>query len=75
LKTEFVKNEGLTPFANEFEGTVRSAMYAGSIVKYTVDIEGKQIIVDQFDPINEGIHGIGDKCKVILPQKVHILKK
>lgn len=64
------------PFGvNEFEGIVRNAMYAGSIVKYTVDIEGKQIIVDQFDPINEGIHGIGDKCKVILPQKVHILKK
>ena len=61
--------------SNELEGIVKSTMYAGSIVKYTVDIKGKQLIVDQFDPINEGIYGIGDRCKVILPQKVHILKK
>ncbi len=60
---------------NEFRGVIKNAMYAGSMVKYTVDIQGKQMVVDQFDPITLGIHGIGDKCTVILPQKVHILMK
>jgi len=60
---------------SEFKGIIKSAMYEGSIVKYTVDIEGKEIIIDQFDPINQGIHGTGEKCTVVFPHKVHILKE
>lgn len=66
---------GKTMEANEFRGVIKNAMYAGSMVKYTVDIQGKQMVIDQFDPITLGIHGMGDKCTVILPQKVHILMK
>jgi iron(III) transport system ATP-binding protein len=58
---------------NEFKGIIKSAMYGGSVVKYTVDINGKQLIVDQFDPITQGIYQIGEKCTVILPTKMHIL--
>jgi ABC-type Fe3+/spermidine/putrescine transport system ATPase subunit len=58
---------------NEFDGRVRSFMYAGSMVKYVIDIGNKQVITDQFDPINEGLHGVGDRCCVTLPQKVHVL--
>ncbi len=66
---------GKTIEANEFMGTIKNVMYTGSMVKYSVDIQGKQVVIDQFDPITLGIHGIGDKCTVILPQKVHILMK
>jgi ABC-type Fe3+/spermidine/putrescine transport system ATPase subunit len=60
---------------NELKGIIKSAMYGGSMVKYTVDIQGKRIIVDQFDPITLGIYGIGDKCMVIFPKNVHILTR
>ena len=70
----------IAPFAeaagtNTFKGIVRNAMYAGSMVKYTVDIQGKQMVVDQFDPITLGIYTIGEKCTVIFPHKAHILVK
>ncbi len=60
--------------ANEFEGRVKSFMYGGSMVKYVLDIGGIQLIADQFDPINEGLHGIGERCCISLPQNVHLLK-
>ncbi|MEI7670551.1 MAG: ABC transporter ATP-binding protein [Syntrophales bacterium] len=60
--------------ANEFEGRVKSFMYGGSMVKYILDIGGIQLIADQFDPINEGLRGIGERCCVSLPQNVHLLK-
>lgn len=59
---------------NEFEGRVKSFMYGGSMVKYVLEIGGWQLIADQFDPINEGLHGIGERCCVSLPQSVHLLK-
>jgi len=70
-----IGSSGKATGVNEFKGIIKTAMYGGSIVKYTVDIQGKQIIIDQFDPITLGIHGIGDKCSVMLPQNAHILKR
>ena len=61
--------------ANEFEGRVKSFMYGGSMVKYVLEIGSIQLIADQFDPINEGLHGIGERCCVSLPQSVHLLKE
>jgi len=60
---------------NTFKGTIISSMYAGSTIKYTLDIQGKEIIIDQYDPSNLGIHKIGEKVTVTLPKKVHILKR
>ncbi|MBA7690276.1 Vitamin B12 import ATP-binding protein BtuD [subsurface metagenome] len=60
---------------NEFKCTIKTSMYAGSTIKYTVDIQGKDIVIDQYDPSNLGVHEIGDKMVVTLPQNVHILKK
>lgn len=59
---------------NKFEGTIKVAMYAGSTVKYTVDIQGKKIVIDQYDPISRGICEIGEKVMVTLPKHVHVLK-
>jgi iron(III) transport system ATP-binding protein len=60
--------------SNEFEGRVISFMYGGSMIKYVLEIGGRQLIADQFDPINEGLHTIGERCCVTLPQNVHLLK-
>jgi len=60
---------------NEFKSTVITSMYGGSTIKYTVDIQGKNIVIDQFDPSNVGIFPIGEKVTVGIPQNVHILKK
>ena len=60
---------------NEYMGVVKSAMYEGSMVKYRVEVHGKLIIIDQFDPINQGFYQMGEECVVTLPQRVHILKK
>jgi ABC-type Fe3+/spermidine/putrescine transport system ATPase subunit len=61
--------------ANEYKGVVKSTMYEGSMVKYRVEVNGKLIIIDQFDPINQGFYAMGAECMVTLPQRVHILKK
>lgn len=58
---------------NEFHGRVKTMMYAGSMVKYVVEIGNTRIIIDQFDPINEGMQEVGAECCVIMPQKVHLL--
>lgn len=60
---------------NKFKGTVSSAMYAGSTAKYRVDIQGRQLIIDEYNPIERGLYHTGDKVMVVLPQHVHILKK
>jgi len=60
---------------NEFPARIKSAMYGGSMVKYVLDLKGVTIIVDQFDPINSGLFLVGERCCVVLPKKVHLLKE
>ena len=60
---------------NEFKSTVITSMYGGSTIKYTVDVQAKDIVIDNFDPINVGIFEIGEKVSITIPQNVHILKK
>jgi len=60
---------------NKFKGTIKSIMYAGSTVKYVVDIEGKDLFIDQYDPATLGIRRMGDKVVVTIPQNVHVLKE
>jgi iron(III) transport system ATP-binding protein len=60
--------------ANAFRGRIRNVEYAGSTVKYTVDVQGTDVIVDQYDPTTHGIHRIGESVAIELPREVHILK-
>ena len=60
---------------NKFKGTIKSIMYAGSTVKYVVDIEGRDLFIDQYDPTTLGIRRMGDKVVVTIPRNVHILKE
>jgi spermidine/putrescine ABC transporter ATP-binding subunit len=60
--------------ANAFHGRIRNVEYAGSTVKYTVDVQGTDVIVDQYDPTSHGIHSIGEPVAIELPRDVHILR-
>lgn len=60
---------------NEFKSTVVTSMYGGSTIKYTVDVQGKHIVIDQYDPSHAGIFEIGEKVTITIPQNVHILRK
>lgn len=59
---------------NTFAGSIRSVMYAGSTVKYTVDVAGKALIVDEYDPTTHGIRRMGERVVAEIPRNVHILK-
>lgn len=59
---------------NSFVGSIRSVMYAGSTVKYTVDVGGKALIVDEYDPTTHGIRRMGERVVAEIPRNVHILK-
>jgi len=60
---------------NEFHCKIKTSMYGGSTIKYTVDIQGKDMVIDQYDPSNLGLFNIGEKVIITIPQNVHILKK
>jgi len=60
---------------NGFKGTVASVTYAGSTVKYVVDIDGKDLTIDEYDPTTHGMRRMGDKVMVTIPQNVHVLKE
>jgi len=59
---------------NSFPGSIRSVMYAGSTVKYTVAVGGKDLIVDEYDPTTHGIRGMGERVVAEIPRNVHILR-
>jgi spermidine/putrescine ABC transporter ATP-binding subunit len=61
--------------ANIFHGYVDSSMYAGSLVKYVVDIGGGKMIVDQYNPRDAGLFKEGDKVAVMVPRNIHVLKR
>lgn len=70
-----IESSGEAKGVNRFKGAIKSTMYAGSMVKYTVEIQGKDIVIDQYDPSGLGIHEIGSEVVVTLPQKIHILQR
>ena len=61
--------------ANTFPGYVESLMYAGSLVKYVVNIAGGKMIVDQYNPRDAGLFREKDKVAVTIPRNLHALKR
>lgn len=59
---------------NAFAGSIRSVMYAGSTVKYTVEVAGKDLIVDEYDPTSHGTRRMGERVVAEIPRNVHILR-
>jgi spermidine/putrescine ABC transporter ATP-binding subunit len=61
--------------ANTFLGYIESLMYAGSLVKYVVNIAGGKMIVDQYNPRDTGLFREKDKVAVTLPRNIHVLTR
>ncbi|HIJ55073.1 MAG TPA: ABC transporter ATP-binding protein [Deltaproteobacteria bacterium] len=61
--------------ANTFHGVIESFMYAGSLVKYTVKVEDREMIVDQYNPKDATKFQRGDKITITVPRTTHALKK
>ncbi len=58
---------------NEIEGIVKSSMYAGSTIRYTINLKTREVIVDSYDPANIGTYTIGEKVLVVFPKKNHMI--
>ena len=68
------RSDGLTQ-QNTFNGIIESFMYAGNFVKYTIKIEDKEMIVDQYNPKDTVKFKRGDQVKITVPQSTHVLSK
>ncbi len=60
---------------NTFHGTVESHMYAGNLAKYTVKIEDRMVIVDQYNPRDSDHFKERDNVAVTVPRNIHVLKR
>ena len=60
---------------NILEGIVESFMYIGSIVRYTITVGGRTLYLDEADPQYLGIFKEGEKVKLILKDRIHMLKE
>jgi ABC-type Fe3+/spermidine/putrescine transport system ATPase subunit len=58
---------------NIFQGEVEIGMYVGSLVKYTVQVKGERIIIDQSNPRETGLFRTNDKIYLSIPENIHLL--
>jgi ABC-type Fe3+/spermidine/putrescine transport system ATPase subunit len=58
---------------NVFQGEVEIGMYVGSLTKYTVDVKGEKIIIDQSNPRETGLFKTGQKIYLSIPENLHLL--
>ena len=65
----------ITDTDNVIEGRVVTAMYIGSIMRYTVNAGNHTIYVDESDPQYSGILQEGSQAKLILKKRIHMLKE
>jgi ABC-type Fe3+/spermidine/putrescine transport system ATPase subunit len=59
---------------NIFQGEVDIGMYVGSLTKYTVQVKGEKIIIDQSNPRETGLFKTNEKIYLSIPENIHILK-
>ena len=60
---------------NVFEGEVDIGMYVGSLTKYTVQVGGERIIIDQSNPRETGLFKTKEKIYLSVPENIHVLLK
>jgi hypothetical protein len=58
---------------NVFLGEVEIGMYVGSLVKYTVQVKGEKIIIDQSNPRETGLFKPKEKVYLSIPENIHLL--
>jgi ABC-type Fe3+/spermidine/putrescine transport system ATPase subunit len=60
---------------NVFQGNVEIGMYVGSLAKYTVQVKGEKIIIDQSNPRETGVFNTNEKIYLSIPENIHVLRK
>jgi len=60
---------------NLFPGEVEIGMYVGSLAKYTVQLKGERIIIDQPNPRETGVFKTNEKIYLSLPENIHLLTR
>ena len=60
---------------NVFQGEIEIGMYVGSLAKYTVQVRGEKIIIDQSNPRETGLFKNGEKIYISVPETIHLLMK
>jgi ABC-type Fe3+/spermidine/putrescine transport system ATPase subunit len=60
---------------NIFQGEVEIGMYVGSLSKYTVQVKGERIIIDQANPRETGVFKTNEKVYLSIPDNIHLLMK
>jgi spermidine/putrescine ABC transporter ATP-binding subunit len=60
---------------NTFHGMVSNYMYAGNLVKYTVRLGDKELVIDQYNPKDSIHYRRGDRVSFFIPETVHALKR
>jgi spermidine/putrescine ABC transporter ATP-binding subunit len=64
----------VTHAANEIEGLVEGAMYIGSVMRFNVTAGDQTVYVDEADPQYRGMFQEGQRVKLILKKRIHMLK-
>jgi ABC-type Fe3+/spermidine/putrescine transport system ATPase subunit len=59
---------------NLIEGLVEGAMYIGSVVRFTIAAGDQTLYVDEADPQYRGMFQEGQRVKLILRKRIHMLK-
>jgi ABC-type Fe3+/spermidine/putrescine transport system ATPase subunit len=60
---------------NIFQGEVEIGMYVGSLAKYTVQVKGERIIIDQSNPRETGLFKTNEKIYLSIPANIHLLMR
>ena len=61
---------------NILEGEVETAMYIGSVMRYSISLKGgKTVYLDESDPQYRGLFQEGEAVRLIFKNRLHLLKK
>ena len=60
---------------NVLEGRVESAMYIGSIIRYTIRVGNQTLYQDELDPQYKNIFEEGNRVKLILKKRIHMFNE
>jgi spermidine/putrescine ABC transporter ATP-binding subunit len=60
---------------NVLEGYIEVAMYIGAVMRYTIIVGDQTVYVDESDPQYKGIFQEGKTVRLILKNRIHMLKE
>jgi ABC-type Fe3+/spermidine/putrescine transport system ATPase subunit len=63
------------PRRNVLCGALESYMYAGALAKCTVALDGRRLVIDQYNPRDAGHFQQAERVEVEIPRSVHLLKR